>query len=288
MSSISVVTVSMDRNEFLPKNFISTSKIKNLKEHIHVDFSSGSDLTELKKLNNKLKIVKVKNETEWWLGRAFNLGFNIAEGDYILRLNADTEVIFEEFNKINLKNKSYINFKFGDGDYGNFLCSKNYIEAINGYNEFIFGWGYDDHDLHRRLTKLDNLDVKVFQGKKYLKIEKHDDSLRISSSKTFTKNFIDAYLLASHKKNKFISLNTNWDKSKELNYKNESNEIIICHYYKLEYYHYLLGLRAKSIFISTFLNELLRRKIFNTIRFIFYFFPKNIFEFIFKVNISPK
>ena len=101
--------------------------------------------------------------------RAFNAGFHYASGDYILRLNADAELNFEEFNKINMENISYINFRFGTNDFGNILCKTSVLEKINGYNEFIFGWGYDDLDIHNRIIANNEINTKILDGKQIYK-----------------------------------------------------------------------------------------------------------------------
>ncbi|GIR20201.1 hypothetical protein CM15mP35_04620 [bacterium] len=130
MKSISVVTCSKDRNEFLIENFISTSKIKNLKEHIHIDFSSNYDLSKHYEVNSKLKIISFKNEPQWWLTRAFNAGFHFVTGDMVLRLNADAEINYQAFNKINLDSVNYVNFCIDNYDYGNLLCETKLIKRL--------------------------------------------------------------------------------------------------------------------------------------------------------------
>ncbi len=287
MKTISVVTCSKDRNEYLVKNFTSTKNINNLKEHIHIDFSSNLSTKNIYKTNDKLKIIHIKNENEWWLARAFNAGFHYASGDYILRLNADAELNFEEFNKINLENISYINFRFGATDYGNILCKSSVLEKINGYNEFIFGWGYDDLDIHNRIIANNEINTKILDGSKYINTEFHENFKRVSNYNSENKNWADAYLLANHKKNRYISQNIFWNDTFKLNYKKIDKTCIIEHQYKLNKYYFFKHLISKAIFMTTFLNELYRRSFFNKIRIIFYAFPCKLFEKIYKVKILP-
>lgn len=287
MKSISVVTCSKDRNEYLVKNFSSTKNISNLKEHIHIDFSSNLNTKNLYKTNDKLKIIHIRNENEWWLTRAFNAGFHYASGDYILRLNADSELKFEEFNKINLENISYINFRFGTTDYGNILCKSSVLEKINGYNEFIFGWGYDDLDIHNRIIANNEINTKILDGSKYINTEFHENFKRVSNYNSENKNWADAYLLANHKKNRYISQKIFWNDTFRLNYKKIDKSYIIEHRYKLNKYYFFKHLISKAIFMTTFLNELYRSSFFNKIRIIFYAFPYKLFEKIYKVKILP-
>jgi len=287
VKSISVVTCSKDRNEYLVKNFSSTKNISNLKEHIHIDFSSNLNTKNLYKTNDKLKIIHIRNENEWWLTRAFNAGFHYASGDYILRLNADAELNFEEFNKINLENISYINFRFGTNDFGNILCKTSVLEKINGYNEFIFGWGYDDLDIHNRIIANNEINTKILDGNKYIKTQYHENFKRVSNRNSENKNWADAYLLANHKKNRYISQNIFWNDTFKLNYKKNDKTCTIEHQYKLNKYHFFKHLISKAIFMTTFLNELYRKSFFNKIRLIFFAFPCKLFEKIYKVKILP-
>ena len=170
MKSISVVTCSKDRNEYLVKNFSSTKNINNLKEHIHIDFSSNLSTKNIYKTNDKLKIIHIKNENEWWLTRAFNAGFHYASGDYILRLNAIFRIKFSK-NLIKLiwKILVILIFVLEPMIFGNILCKTSVLEKINGYNEFIFGWGYDDLDIHNRIIANNEINTKILDGNKYIK-----------------------------------------------------------------------------------------------------------------------
>ncbi len=287
MKSISVVTCSKDRNEFLIENFISTSKIKNLKEHIHIDFSSNYDLSKHYEVNSKLKIISFKNEPQWWLTRAFNAGFHFVTGDMVLRLNADAEINYQAFNKINLDSVNYVNFCIDNYDYGNLLCETKLIKRVNGYNEFLFGWGYDDYDLHQRLITNQDIKSQILDARKYIKIRDHDNAKRISNKSKLDTKWIEAHLLANHKKNRTISQEIVWNKNYKLKYKNNGNHYTIQHNFKINKFHFVKHLKAKSIFIATFLNEYYQRSFFNKLKILFYIYPYRQFERIYKVKILP-
>ncbi len=287
MKSISVVTCSKDRNEYLINNFLSTAKIKNLKEHIHIDFSSNLGLSNEYEVNEKLKIVRIENEKQWWLTRAFNAALHFASGEYILRINADTELNFEEFNQLNLDDINYINFCIDKYDYGNILCESGLLKKINGYNEFLFGWGYDDYDLHQRIISTKDVKYKIVDGRNYIKINEHDNYKRVSNDTNVSKKWVDAHLLANHKKNRFISKKIYWNNDYELIYNNSGKNYTIDHKYKISKFYFFKHIQAKAEFMSTFLNEYYKKQVFNKIKLFFYLVPYKIFEQIFKVKIAP-
>lgn len=103
---------------------------------------------------SKIKIFRVDGFDKWVLTWAFNLGFSLAKGDYILKLDADI-IVDENFLEKNplienvyyrgawIKNKPHLT--------GQFLCKKSILEEIGYYNEIITSYGYDDIDLYNRI-----------------------------------------------------------------------------------------------------------------------------------------
>ena len=49
------------------------------------------------------------------------------------------------------------------------------MDKVNGFNEFIWTWGYEDHDL---INRLQALNINVLITNDIIKKIDHDDSLR--------------------------------------------------------------------------------------------------------------
>ena len=61
--NLTVVTCSMNREIYLPKQVNATKNLKNLYKHLIINWSSDNNLnSELLNINPKVEIVNVKNE----------------------------------------------------------------------------------------------------------------------------------------------------------------------------------------------------------------------------------
>ena len=288
--TISVVTCSKDREFYLDMNIYSTVNIKNLNEHIIVDWSSHKEISsKTLSLNSKAKVYRVTGENDWWLARAYNFGFHFAQGDFILKLDADTTVNHKEFNLLNLDNLEYKNFTVDNNGYGNFLIKKDLMEKVNGFNEYIFGWGYDDRDFHDRVISNMNSEYIETQGSDFIKVTNHNDSLRLNSVYKNNKIKSEAQKIAFHKKNRFISNNLTWDTSYQKEYKiSKDGSYKVSHFYSVKDLDYSIKSTSNGIFITSFLNEYYSKNIFNKLIIIFKFVPEVLFKVIFGFRFNPK
>ncbi|NCD40630.1 MAG: glycosyltransferase [Bacteroidia bacterium] len=161
MNNISVVTACMNRNDNLKKALESWVSISSLYEIIIVDWNSDinvyEDIKELIKGHN-VKVFRVTGVKEWVLTTAFNLGFQKATGESVLKLDADIILQNSFFQHHTLLDGIFFsgNGKSADDDNqrylnGIFYSKKTDIELVNGYNEYIRIYGYDDDDLYKRL-----------------------------------------------------------------------------------------------------------------------------------------
>ena len=64
-------------------------------------------------------------------------------------------------------------------DPGNFLVKKDLFKKVNGFNEYIYGWGWEDHDLINRLKKIIDPN-RVLELTDYIDKIKHKDSERVN------------------------------------------------------------------------------------------------------------
>jgi hypothetical protein len=163
---ISIVTACMNRNNNLLNVISSWLTCLHINEIIIIDWNS--DIFVSKTLYNikddRLKIYRVYNEKKWCLSRAFNLGFKLTSYDKICKLDCDDIIDKLYIEKHKLKSNTFYT--------GNWKHARNYnslqingkiivyrhdLFKINGYNENITVYGWDDSDLYLRLQSILNL-----------------------------------------------------------------------------------------------------------------------------------
>jgi GT2 family glycosyltransferase len=285
-NNISVVTCSMNRHGDLIETLKSTNNLKNMKEHLVVDWSSSNIVpSEFSNYNNKLRVVRVESEKDWWLTRAYNFGVYVASGNIILKLDADTSINTERFNTIDLDKLSYLNLTYENNGYGNFIIKKKLFEEVNGFNEYIYGWGYDDFDFHNRVMKLTGSQKR---GEDFITVKKH------GASKSFdqqldNKKVFSALKLAHHKKNRYISQNTNWElKHKKIYHELSNNNYTIKHFFSVKSLNFMLKTNTRVLFYKVFINEYFKINISKYLKIFIILIPQNLIYLLYKVRIFPK
>jgi hypothetical protein len=287
---LTVVTCSMDREIYLAKQVSATKNLKNLHKHLIINWSSANELNpELLEVNPKVEIVNVKNEDSWWLSRAYNFGFSLVETSYLMKLDADTIIDELKFNSISFNDFDHIVFSQENQGYGNFLIKKTLLEEVNGFNEFIWGWGYDDIDLYKRLIDLPNYNHnKSFFDGTMINVLDHENLDRFKNSqKNINKDFkfIENLASAHSAVNKYTSENTSWDNSFPVSYKNvNKNNFYIRHFYSPKDLDFVTRLKRKHIFFNKLLNFFKFRKLFI---YIILIIPNSFIKALFKVSLYP-
>lgn len=289
--NLTVVTCSMNREIYLPKQVNATKNLKNLYKHLIINWSSDNNLnSELLNINPKVEIVNVKNENSWWLSRAYNFGFNLVDTFYLMKLDADTIIDADRFNSIDFQDFDHIIFDKKNQGYGNFFIKKSLVDDINGFNEFIWGWGYDDIDLYNRLINLPHYNHKksFFDGS-LINVLDHKNLDRFKNSqKNIDKDFkfIENLASAHSAVNKYTSENTIWDNNISLSYKNENtNNFYVRHFYTPKDLDFVTRLKRKKIFFNKLLNFFKFRKLFI---YIILIIPNSFIKALFKVSLYPK
>jgi predicted glycosyltransferase involved in capsule biosynthesis len=150
--SISVVMCVMDRSDNLHKAIRSCLKHPDITEIIVLDYGSKTPFqTEYD--SQKIKIYRIESPY-WHLSKAYNIAIQLAKSDIIVKLDADYLLLDNFFEYHNIKEKEYVS---GFGQYdslcGFLMIHKKDFLSINGYNERIVTYGYDDDDLNQRLQK---------------------------------------------------------------------------------------------------------------------------------------
>lgn len=263
----------------------SLKSLNNVKEHIILDWSSDEEV----KLNvENTKVLRIENEPYYWASRAYNFLINIVTSNYILKLDTDTLFNSEKFNKINYKDYDLIIFYKNKNDPGNFLIRKKIAVQINGFNEYIFGWGWEDHDfINRALTRIPKQRVlKIYD---FIEKIDHPDSMRtkVKNSIVNSKNLHYAARKAHNQANSYISSLDLWNSSKERTYNYVDSKIL--HFYSFADTSISKRNKYKYIYLKTFFSILYpTKKVRHLVPILLFIFHHKIINQIFGVTIFPK
>lgn len=159
-NGISIITACKDRNRNLSISIASWIPLREVREIIIVDWDSKIDVAEtLAHLDcTKIKIIKVYNQPKWILSTALNLAAIFSSSTQILKLDCDNILSSDFFaHHCLVPNKFYTgNWKQSRNTNENHLNGVLYVArsdffGVNGYNEYLTRYGWDDSDLYNRL-----------------------------------------------------------------------------------------------------------------------------------------
>ena len=182
----SLVTCSMNRTKYLLESIQTWNEIEELNEIIVVDYSSDKPILESDlpkpKFGKKIILVRVNNEKRWVLSHAYNLGISFAQYDKLLKIDSDIKLlkdfisshplkenVFYRGHWANARNENEIHFN------GQLICNTSDFFAVNGYNERITTYGYDDTDLYIRIEQTTKSKPKDFDYDKMNHIESNSE-----------------------------------------------------------------------------------------------------------------
>lgn len=158
----SLATGCMNRAASLKLALASWLVCKKLDEVVVVDWSSEVPLYE--ELNSivdsRLRIVRVESQAFWCAARCHNVEINAATGDNLLRIDSDVKLdaTFFEEHPIH-QNDFFWNawWKNSCGDdchlFGTVYTKRKNFLLVNGYNERLQSYGFEDEDIYLRLQK---------------------------------------------------------------------------------------------------------------------------------------
>lgn len=284
-NNITVLTCTRDRHDQLKQTMNSCNKVNGFYKHLIIDWNSNTPLV-LKNNEKKDKVIySVKNENRWWLTRAYNTGFHLVETEYVLKLDADVFINFEKFNKLDFEKYDLIVLNETPNDPGNFLIKKELLDEINGFNEYIWAYGWDDHDLVLRAkNKLEN--NKYLDTFGYINKIPHDNKSRsIVKKNALYKNsdlFIYALIKAYNNANAFLSTKKLWSKENKLSYTVKDNRILVNHFYNIKELNLKIKIFYKYEFLKSFFliykaKNRIQKRIF---KYLFFIFPTKLLEFL--------
>lgn len=173
---VSLVTCCKNRNENLLHALPSWLAHSEISEIIIVDWDSdqpiAKDVSEAGFTDPRIRVARVENEPRWILSFAFNVGFRLARFDRVLKADADIVLSPRFFRDNPLRPHSFIAGNWRRAREGQafvngfFYLHHQALIDVNGFNEHITTYGWDDDELYARLEEsgLARLDV-------------HDDSI---------------------------------------------------------------------------------------------------------------
>lgn len=161
---VSVVTGCRNRESFLLQTLPTWLATGVIDEVVVVDWSSSRSLAEvlLPFLDRypQLVLATVRDQQRWHGTKAYNLGVQLASGEVLLRLDSDVVLEDSKFFEHNpIKSGQFraeidLNLHpFPLGLWGTLLAFHSDVLRVNGYNERLVGYGWEDIDLFLRLSR---------------------------------------------------------------------------------------------------------------------------------------
>ena len=171
---VSIATGSLNRLEALRQSLSTWLRTTEPDEIVIVDWNNPIPLQEsLKDFDDsRIKISRVIDQSYWQWSKCHNLELQLVSGDILLRLDNDCLLGKDFFDRHPLDPgvfyAGYWDRVPADSHDKIHLAGTVYayradLLAINGYNERLVHYGYDDDDLYDRLVKsgLRRLDVDL-------------------------------------------------------------------------------------------------------------------------------
>ncbi|MBM3247541.1 hypothetical protein FJZ17_03325 [Candidatus Pacearchaeota archaeon] len=162
---ISIISSCKDRNTFLKICLPSWLQFPAVKEIIIIDWGSRvpveNTLAEHSFLfGKKIKIFRVNTNPSWCLSKSYNLAARLASFDKLLKLDSEIFLLPGFFKRHCLDKKSFfrgnlsVERSYNAGKINGllFIYRENFF-SVNGFNEFIASYSWDDADLYSRLSK---------------------------------------------------------------------------------------------------------------------------------------
>lgn len=185
---VSVVTCCRNRSANLIRALPSWLACAEVAEVVVVDWGSdrpvAADLAAAGLTDPRIRLVRAEDEPRWILSLAFNLGFRLARCARVLKADADIVLERDFFARNPLPPMAFVAGNWRRTDPGQayvngvFYIRAGDLRAVNGFNEYITTYGWDDDDLYDRLVAAGITRVDVDPGS--VTHLDHDDAARLN------------------------------------------------------------------------------------------------------------
>jgi len=173
---ISVISAVKNRNALLNEALPTWIHNPHVDEVIIVDWDSDEPVKEIvdRHQNGKIILASVCNQPLWILSWALNLAARISSFSRILKLDCEVKLLEGFFSECSLVDGSFYTgsihlardenerYLFGQA----FFFREDFFQ-VNGYDERIKTYGWEDSDFYQRLTfgnqELGNQRMKIFR-----------------------------------------------------------------------------------------------------------------------------
>ncbi|UWR08984.1 glycosyltransferase [Ruegeria sp. B32] len=158
---LSLVTCCMNRNDHLARTLPTWLSHREIDEIVIVDWSSTTPvaitLEEVAISDPRVRILRVEDEATWVLSHAYNLGFRATTKMHIIKVDADVLLDPSFFQRNNLADGRLVAGNWRSAEPGQthvngfFSVGRKELLGVNGFDERIVTYGWDDDDLYNRL-----------------------------------------------------------------------------------------------------------------------------------------
>ena len=184
--SVSIIVAAKNRTKNLYTTIKSWHELELISEIVVVDYSSETPINCSEFA--KVKLIRVDGEKYFNLGKAYNLAFDFASGNIIIKIDADYELIDGSWLDIFLRNpQSHNYFIVSDYLFSRYTSGFFVIHRSNYcyFREDLNGYGYDEIDLHDRIIKHNPKLQKIiwFDIDKFIYHIPHDNAERVVNYK---------------------------------------------------------------------------------------------------------
>jgi len=158
----------------------------DVRQIVIVDWSSRQSLAGLVRLDRRIEVVRVEGESRFHLAAAFNLAADQARHPLLLKLDVDYVLNpYERFvAACPLPARGFITGYWRDAEpFFKQLNGLVYLRtadwrAVEGFDERLVGWGWEDEDLYQRLQQA-GLSRSMIAPRKAIAFHiPHDDGVR--------------------------------------------------------------------------------------------------------------
>lgn len=221
--TISIISACKNRGKALKISVSSWIQSKEVDEIILVDWNSDDPIDDLTFLDERIKVITVKNEPYFNQPQPLNLAASISTGDYILKLDSDTVINpyynFFDFHKVdkncfitgivesnlNLFHREIVKKRkkspFLEPLWGTlFLTRENYFK-VGGYNENMDEYAaWEDNEIVERLILYGLNHKKIDLKLNTLFSLPHSSKKRVENFKAYEENKKFEHTIRNHLK----------------------------------------------------------------------------------------